>query len=347
MTLNGQLLSSWQRGRRRFAIEQTHRVRKWRPTSLLSSCLRAAIIQLSSGADPNTVSDFAVNRFMSYANTPGLLVLEGTDTYTLAMDLCATIRTIIEYLSRLTLLTITLKPPIRISNTDNLSWSFQSHVDESSVLHRWSFVDHINPDLIYKELHSWPVIGDITASSSPMQLHLINIGRTEGSRRASPWCRAYKSPTIHGLFRFRKRSGNGLVGDWKPIYFADNPKSSAQDWVDVMVDDANLPEDLIQHIHVKEPSETHASNFFRDLRYEHQQIVESISLLHDPFSLPMCRNNCDAPYPCPYQDVCYHVEPNIKLLDTLGPYERISTNSSSSDGTGLYRQGALTDVHGC
>lgn len=319
MVLNGNLLSSWQRGRRRFAIEGQYQYRRWYAPNLFSSVMRPAVFALSNGVSVGEVTSAAVNRFLSCVKHPGLDVQQGTNTYTLAMDFAATIRTVLEFLSRNTLLTLTPHPVVDMGG--DLTWSLLSHKDESGMLHRWVFTDYINDDAIMKELHSWQVMGDMVAARAPMLLHLVSIGQTRNSRRVSPWARAYKSPTILGLLRFQKKSGDALNENWKPVWFGDNPSNSASAWVDQMMDDnATIP--LVQHISVREPAETHAANCAWDIQYEHQQMLMSgvDSSTFDPMSLPMCRVQCDTPYICPHQQVCY----STKLtLATSGLYDKI------------------------
>jgi len=329
MILDGNKIAQWQRGRRRYAIETRWRYRRWYPQSLFSHIMRGAIVDLSNGTDIATCSNTAVNRFLAYVKQPGLDTADGINTYTLAMDYCATMRTVLEYLSRLTLLTLRSMGTTAI--TEDLAWSFLSYADESGVLHRWKFIDYPpNADDIMKELHSWQVIGDVIVANAPMMLHLVSIGKTQGSRRLSPWCRAYLSPTIKGMTKFQKRSGEALTGNWKPIWFADNPKSSASDWVDSMLED-NAAEPLVQHIAVKEVEQIHVDNFYRDLNYEYNQIlasgVESNSF--DPMTaLPMCRTACDTPYVCPHQLVCY----STKLtLANSGLYDKITRKKLTTE----------------
>lgn len=281
--------------------------------------MRPAVFALSNGLSVSDVSTSAVNRFLSCVKQPGLDVAQGTNTYTLAMDFAATIRNVLEYLSRSTLLTLTQHPAVDLG--EGLTWGFLSQRDESGVLHRWKFLDYITDDAVMKELHSWPVIGDIVAARAPMVVHFVSIGQTRNSRRVSPWARAYKSPTILGMLRFQKKSGEALTENWKPVWFGDNPKNSAASWVDQMLED-NAAEPLIRHVPVREPDPVHAVNHLRDVRYEYRQMlnagVDSNTL--DPMTLPMCRTQCDTPYVCPHQQVCY----STKLtLENSGLYDKI------------------------
>lgn len=329
MELNGNLLSSWQRGRRLYAIQRQFRYRRWHPTNLLSTALRRAVISLSNGEPIDTVSNTAVNYFLANVKQPGMDVPTGTNTYTLAMDFTATIRNVLEYLSRLTLLT--LQPRRAVQVMDGLTWSFLAYEDESGVLHRWKFVDYIDTDTIVKEMHSWPVIGDVIVGRAPMMLHIVSVGMTRQSRRITPWCRAYKSPAIAHLYRFQKRSGRALEGDWKPVWFADNPKSKSSDWVDLMLED-DVAEGLIQHVQINEPNQIHADNFYRDLSYEYHQILASDveSTNFDPLTLPMCRTSCDVPFTCPHQYVCYSTE---LTMQNSGLYDPIPRKQDKTVGT--------------
>lgn len=334
LRLSGHLLSLWQRGRRRFAIETAFRYRRWHPQSLFTACMRRAIIQLSNNIPVESAATSACTYLLAQAKSPGMETASGTNTYTLALDFCATIRTLLEYISRTSVLTLTSPKDVVLPN--GALWSFLSHADESGALHRFVFTDYLSDDEVYKQMHSWEVIGDIVAAQAPMTLHMFSIGRTHDSRRHAAWCRAYKSPAVANLIRFQKKSGNALQGDWKPIYFADNPANRAEVWVDQMLDD-NAAEPLHQHVQVKEPSELHSANVYRDIDYEANQILsagygpanpDNISV--DPFDLPMCRTQCDSPYLCPHQSVCYSATPSISALLASGLYDTLPVNVTYS-----------------
>ena len=325
MQLDGHLLHRWQSGRRRYAIERHYRLRRFHPKVLFSLCMSRAIYALSNSAPLDSTTITAVNRFIANARTPGLDVPRGTNTYTLAMDYCAVIRTVLDYLHRTTLLSLHEKSATVIDPASNLSWRFLAYEDDSGQLHRWSFVDYIDIDEITRQGHSWEVVGDAVVAKAPMTLHLVSIGQVRNNRRNSPWCRAFKSPAIAGMFKFQRRDGTPVTDNWKPIYFADNTASNASAWVDAMLAD-NAVEPLIRHIPLTEPSPAHAQNFLRDVMYEHAQILASgVESDHfNPMSLPMCRAACDTPYTCPHQNVCYDLE---TTLETCGLYDKISPRS--------------------
>lgn len=317
LVLNGHQLDLWQRGRRRYAIERLYRYKRWHPTSLLSYLLRYALFRQSQGMPTEEAASRATSGFMTAAKSPGLDCPAGTNTYQLAVDICAQIKTILEYHSRTVLLTLKDHEPVQVS--PGLSWSFLSYPDESGVLHKYIFCDAISDDEVMKAFHSWAVIGDIILAKSPMTIHFIAIGQTHNSRRISPWCRAYKSPTVANLIRFQKRSGSALEGDWKPIWLSDNPNSNHAAWVSRMIED-KITEKLVKHMTVREPDQKHIDGFHRDLDYEYNQIMQQEDYLSDPMYFPMCRAACDTPYPCPHQHVCYSLE---TTLDNSGSYTRI------------------------
>lgn len=311
MLINGYSLTQFQRCKRPYIIGKTHVVNKWRPQSLLSMCLRYAIFGLSNGGKLEQVSSIAVNSFLTAARNPGLDV-EGIDTYTLAMDYVAIIRNTLEYLSRLTLLTLKEIPPFKLSA--DISWQFLSTVDEAGVLHRWKFVDYIEDDVL-PELHSWEVFGDIAALDGPMQLHLIAIGKRKGCHQHSPWCRIYSHPKLANIYRFQKKSGNQLEGEWRPIWFSANSDNKPKEWVDLMLKD-NVIGGIIKHINVKEVSQQHRANFIGDVLAE----AEVMSYMPaDARAVPMSRYACDKPYTCPHQLFCYS---NL-ALDKVGIYKKV------------------------
>lgn len=310
--LNGYTIGQFQRCKRPLAISRTHSLAQWRPQTLLGMCLRHAIYELSNGKSLEHAAVAAVNHFLHNAKDPGLDVA-GIDTYALSMDYCAIIRNVLEYLSRLSLLTLKDIPPLKLPN--GLLWHFLSHQDETGTLHRWKFVDHLDEDPV-AELHGWEVFGDIAAADVPMQLHLIAIGQRKGSHQHSPWCRVYSHPKLANLYRFQKVKGE-LGGEWKPVWFSGNSKNNPKDWVDMMLRD-KVFEGIIRHINVKEVSTKHRARFFRDVEVESEQMDDIISNKVDPSDLPMSRYACDHPYTCPHQLFCY----GSSSLDDAGIYVR-------------------------
>lgn len=313
MVINGYTLSQFQRCKRPHTISQTHRLNKWRPQSLLSACLRQGIYLLSNGNGIDKASATAVNNFLSEAKSPGLDV-GGIDTYTLAMDYCAIMRNVLEYLTRITLVCLRELPDASLSA--DVKWQFLSHMDDSGVLHRWKFVDYIEDDPL-AELHSWEVFGDIAAAEAPMMLHLISIGQRKGCHQSSPWCKIYSHPKLANIYRF-KRKGGELQGEWKPVWFSDNNKNNPKQWVDLMLRDG-ATDSLVRHINVNEVTAEHIAGFERDVLAEAKSMQEySNAKVRD---IPLSRYACDHPYVCPHQFFCY----NTKLtLDNAGIYIRKS-----------------------
>ncbi len=310
--LNGYTIGQFQKCKRPHAIYRTHRLAKWRPQSLAGSCLRMAIFNLSNGVDPQKVSSQAVNYFMSNARNPGLDIT-GIDTYTLAADYCAIIRNVLEYLSRLTLLPLHEVSPISLTST--IYWQFLSHMDETGSLHRWDFVDYI-PEDITPELHSWEVFGDIAAADVPMTLHLVAIGQRKAQHQHSPWCKVYTHPSLKNVYRFQKKGGGKLEGEWKPIWYSGNSQNSPKQWVNSMLQD-NAIDGLIRHISIKEVSKKHQELFERDAVTEGELMEQIHKSKTDPRDLSMSRYACDHPFVCPHQLFCY----TNATLDNAGIYE--------------------------
>jgi hypothetical protein len=307
MLINGHSISLWQKCKRRYQLEHQYRYLLWHPNTLFSATMRNAIMALSSGVEKQLVTMNAVNTFLQNVKQPGLLRVEGVNTYKLAMDYAAMIKTQIEYLSWVTLLT--LKKPAKFAYSADFSWMFLSQADDSGVLHRWRFVDYINDDTITTETHSYELFADLALSGMPMTLHMVSIGRRDHDHHVSPWCKAYKSPAMN-MYKFQKKSGNGLSDNWKPIYFADDIDMDASTWVSQMLED-NIIDNLVQHINITEPSSVHVLNLKRDLNYELMDILQNYTIPW--FELPMSRGACDSPYICPHQPLCFSLNPESEL----------------------------------
>ena len=311
ITVNAHQIGLWQRCKRPYLISRTHKYDLWRPQSLLAACMRLAILNLSNGKSLEDVQVTATNNFLSYSRTPGLDV-HGIDTYTLAMDYCSIMRNVLEYLSRLTLLNLVEIPPIQIS--PSVTWQFLACRDESGILHRWDFIPYLpDKDGIITELHQWDVFGDVAAYDSPMQLHLVAIGQRNGCHQASPWCRIYSHPRVANIFRFQKRSGTQLEGEWKPLWFAGSKLNNSKTWVDLMERD-NVIETLVKHVNITQVTEQDKKNFLRDILYETSTMQATSGL--EPRDVPMSRYACDHPFICPHQQFCY----SSLGLDEVGVY---------------------------
>ena len=274
-------------------------------------CLRYAVFNLSNGKALADVTQQATNYFLSNARNPGLDV-GGINTYELAMDYCAIIKNLLEYLSRLSLLTLQEIKSLPLSK--EVTWQFLSHIDDSGVLHRWKFVDAM-PEDVLPELHSWEVFGDIAAAEVPMVLHLVSIGRRNGSHQNSPWCKIYSHPRLGRIYRFKKKSSGEPDGDWKPLYFSGNFDNKSADWVDMMLKE-NMMDGLVKHVQVRDVSPKHVAEFKRDVLVEAAAMQSMGSI--NPKSIPMSRYACDHPYACPHQLYCY--SPDV-TLDTVGIYK--------------------------
>lgn len=309
-------MAQWQRCKRLTRIGLTHRIARWRPSSLAGACLRHAIYNISRGTDAQEATDKAVMFFMSAGRDPGLDVPSGIDVYTLAMDYVAIIRNVVEALSRGTILRMHDIPSVMI--TKDISWKFMAHRDDAGVLHRWDFVDYIPQDPM-EDLHSWEVFGDIAAMDSPMVLHYVAMGRRSGSHQSSPWCRTYAHPTVANIFRFNKNSGEGLKESWKPVYFSGNRKNTSEKWVNWMERD-NAVAPLIKDINVSQVSAEDMKDFRQDVIAECQAMQEVTSRTN-PRVLPKSRYGCDHPYICQHQAYCYDRKAS---LDSLGIYKRVN-----------------------
>jgi hypothetical protein len=296
MILSAPLLTNLQRCPRLAILNEGQAERRWYPKVLFDRCLRAGILSLSQGN--GNATGFAVEMFLKAAKSPGLDT--GRDPFTIAQDYIAMLQTILEAISRETILALKPGPSI-IIDTD-LIWTCVCFQDDTGTLHRWATIDKIEEPAPSSELHSWYVSGDMLAARVPMVLHLIEIGNQRHGHQHTPWCKAYKHPAVAGRFAFQKQDGRPLQGDWKPVWFQDSTANNAKDWVDMMERD-NVR--LIRHLQLKQASEKLCA---RNVEHVRQEAARLEALPEDYRELPIFRPACDKPYACQWQWKCYGVE---------------------------------------
>lgn len=315
MTLDSRSLTVGQLCARRWKIETTEPRGRWHPKTLFDAVLRGAILDLSNGVPKETVTLQAQTKFRAIAKSPGLDTL--SDPWTLAGDYCACLATIVEALSRLTLLSLQTGqvvkldegtpeiPPVDVDfehsyggspAREALHWRVSAFQDDSGALHRWATAERFDEDTLASELHSWHVYGDMAAAVVPLTLHLVEIGSLRAGRRHSPWCKIFRHPVVAGHFRFRAKTGEKLKGGWKPVWYG--PDQDPEKWVDLMESDHLT---LIHHIECKPLSPEAIQGF------KWQVVAEArrLAALGDWPQIPMWRPACDHPYVCPHQNLCY------------------------------------------
>ena len=320
MLLNHQLLTTFQRCKRRYALERDWKVDRWRPRQLFEKLWREAVYRMSNGEAPNQAAQEACTLFLEQAARPGLDIL--TDPYTIARDYCSIFCTSLEAISRAGLLSYELPLPVTIGDH---GWQTSAFVDESGLLHAWFAVERWDRDTMAQKLHSWEVFGDCAANQVGMTLHVIEIGRMAGGHQHTPWARIYAHPAIHGHHRFQQVDGTKLEGAWKPKWYQDSDKNNASDWVDMMEADNVVG---VRTVDVKELGKEHVERFHYDatrLAARMQRMSEVVSpitgrLEGDWEDEIMERPQCDIP-PCPWQDLCY-CPSGVTNIELSGLYSR-------------------------
>jgi hypothetical protein len=311
MIIDASLLTSSQLCRRRYVLEMEQWVPlRWQPRSLLNHCLRIGIAELCLGLPAAEAAKTAQAELLEHAANPGMDTKRGVDPYTLAMDYCAMLQTVLrnEFRSlqpHIPQLHLLPNAPVSV----NCEWRFTAQQDDKGMLHRWVFWDAYSEDRLSRELHSWFCFGDIAMAKAPMMLHVILLGRRgQSGRQESPWCRAYRLtswPTLK--VRFKRRGNRGFAEGWKPTWLADNPDLSADVWVDQLWLDG-VAQTLTRRLNVTKPLEP----LLRDARQQIAQESERIAFLHleQPhyLQLPMSRAACDLWVPCPFQALCHRAD---------------------------------------
>lgn len=302
-------VTSIQRCKRRYALENEWKVRRWHVKDLFHKVWREAIIGISNGADAAQAADEACTKFLEACADPGIDTL--ADPYILARDFCAILSTSLEAVSRMVLLS--MKLPDKCAVGEHI-WQPMAMADESGNLHLWIAVERWDIDTKFRVLHSWEVFGDCCAARSGMSLHVIEIGRQSKGHQHTPWARVFAHPSLHNIHKFQKQDGGRLEQSWKTKWYQDSDRNNAKDWVDMMLTD-NVA--MFHHLEVKEPSEETFRQFRIDMAYESGKMMEALRNTY--LNYPMERPQCDLP-PCPFQEVCY--APGLVNIEAIGLYER-------------------------
>jgi hypothetical protein len=331
MVIDAYSLDTFQRCPRRFLLEQSWRVIRYRPKRLFDQCLRQAVFAISNGSDPQKEIQATRTRFLSAAANPGLDLSEGQDSWVVANDYAGMLATVLTAVARLTLLTVTRLPATSIEGQTESSWSPLSWSDESGTLHRWITVDHFDDDVLAREAHGWYVFGDIVTADAPFMLHIVEIGRISHGRRASAWARAWKHPVIAHRYKFVRKNSKGhstsLSDQWIPIWYADQPAPDPVTWVDLMDSDGITPS-LIHHIPIAQPSEAVRLDTLGQLNSLATRMSRLVTESGHPMDEPMSRGACDGGYvPCAWQEACFRERPEHGI-DALGLYQRRAPDAS-------------------
>jgi hypothetical protein len=311
MILTAALLTTWQRCERQYALEREYRVARSRPKQLFDRLLRDAVYKLSSGIAPATAASSAQAEFLEQAARPGIEV--PGDPYTIARDYCAMFETILEAVSRLTLLK--LKPGPQVVAGEH-EWHCAAFQDDSGLLHRWTTVDHWNDDSRWREIQGWHVFGDCAAAQQGMVLHVVEIGRQQRGHQHSAWCRAFAHPMMPTKHRFTKVDGKPLEASWPAVWYQNSSRNNGKAWVDLMEADRLQ---LIHHIDIREPEDRHIRQFHREVERESRGMAEAGPWQHQT----MRRVSCNQPYVCPWQSVCYAQSSKVDPL-AVGGYTSLA-----------------------
>ena len=316
-------LSAWQACRRRFLLSSAWHPKKWRPRSLLSSCLRQAIYDISNGADPKHASKESRVRFMQTAADAGLDMEPGGDPYQLAKDCCAILDVVPRCVAKLILLTVQPAPDIKLD--PDIHWHPLAWADDSGALHRWVFTDRTDADRMHSEAISWYVAGDVMLSRVPMTLHFIRVGRMEKGRMRSPWTQAYFLPQMRNAdYHFRSPKGKKLQGTWETKYLVDDAYVDVDEWAERCWTEGAAIE-WMQHVNVKVPDEDACATTEAMVRMEAQEMRFAAESQWAPKwdKYAMARGVCDGPFlPCVYQNLCYAPQPVV--IEKNGLYVRRS-----------------------
>lgn len=294
MTLDAPSLAAFQQCPRKWLLNNSGEIKRWRPRSLFLSQFRAAIHSLSTGGKLEDVTQEAVARLLEIAANPGI----DTDKnpFNTARSLCSILKTSLARVHASRLPPLTRIPNILLS--DSVKWSCNA-LSDGKQLHAWTAVDSLNKQTLTQELHGWPVIGDCAATGMSMVLHVIEIGRqNEAGRFNSPWTRCFAHPIVINRWAFQQKDGKPLKGKWKAIYFEDG-RNDPQIWIDLMERDCVQ---ALKNVPIKQLSVDQAEQVKREILIEaaRMRAIQGKEWQEES----MRRTACDLPV-CGWQALCY------------------------------------------
>lgn len=312
MLLDARLLTNLQGCPRKHLLAATYEVIHWRPRTLFDACLRVGVRQVSEGLAGGEAAKEMSARYMQEAANPGLDLPRGTDAYKLAKDYCAMLGTILRAAEKWKLprLGEALAAPLGETH----KWQPLAF-EATGELHRIVTCDKWDEREMSRELHGWYVLGDIAATGKEMIVHVVEIGRTRKGRRASPWARGWKHPSMPSLkMRFVNAAGKEFKS-WKPIYLAEYPHSNVQMWVEQMYEEG-IAQSLTHEVRVSAPAERVRMDTLRQMEMEASR-AEGLGGTAWA-EMPMSRGACDDRIsPCPWQHACHQ---EINRLEDTGLY---------------------------
>lgn len=291
-TLNAAGLGDYQSCRRKYMLS-AWKPSRWRAKLLADACLRKGIVQLARGAKGTKVAADARAQFLLKAADPGLDMIG--DPYREAKNWCALLEVVLRWMALQPLPQLKDVPPVKM---DGFTWQVSAWGDDTGMLHRWITVDSWDADALSRELHSWRTIGDICATGLPMTLHVIELGQRRAGHHSAAWSRAFCNP---GLASVRWKFIKPEDTKWKPVYFVDQRKMDAEEWVAAAEQERALTK-LSHDVPVALPQPEQVADILRQMGLE---ATAMRTLVGDYSAQPMSRPACDLYVPCAYQQVCY------------------------------------------
>lgn len=322
-TVDAASLSDFQTCKRRFILNSSWRLARWRPKLLFDVLLRRGIIGLARQQDVAQVAADAKATFLQRAADPGLDII-GRDPYQASKGWTSLLESVLHGIAR-TVLPVLHDPPVA-KLTSDIDWRFLSWADDAGTLHRWVTVESWDADTISRELHSWRTFGDLVMSGCPLVLHAIVLGQNRNGRFLSPWTRAYVHPAMTNLkWKWMKPEDT----NWKPVQLMDQHKLDVNEWIDRAWGQGAI-QPLLQDQQVELP----ADSVIRDTKYQIvREAAEMARLVEERRSYlaePMSRGSCDLYIPCAYQPVCHVAEPpDLVQLGLYIPRKAIYSNQQT------------------
>jgi hypothetical protein len=309
MNLSAQLLDSFDRCPRRYALESTHEPRSISTIGLLYAGVEGGIVE------PDGTFD-AIR---------AITCRKDVDSGQLAA--ISAVRHI-GFMAEVIALALTRRfgrfRPIAPVPLGKHQW--QSNLFESKHgLHRILLVSALDDDTLRGYAHSWGTVGEIAALQKDVTLTAVVVGAQRAGRRHGHWSKCYQHPIQKSALRFARRKGGkgaGFTDGWREVW-REATDIPAPVWVDKMEADEVMGELIRAHRIPFVAEDWRIKKAKADIfailpRMEHASVDD-----------PMRRSSCDSVFgACPWSALCWSPSP-VELEELRHLYQPLPSSPLS------------------
>ena len=197
---------------------------RWNPRDLFLSVIHQTMLGISSGLDWHESARLGAAQFMRHSENPGLNV--HCEPFTLASDFASIIKTYVAGVHAC--VEPFLKPISNLTSPKGHPCVLEALSGQDGRVHLWQTVGRLSDATMWRAIQRPDVMDVLKATKRPAIVHFVEIGSQQGSHQVCSWSRIWTDPVTAGRFSFHKQMGS------RPVFFAECPKNSPEEWVRMM-----------------------------------------------------------------------------------------------------------------